>query len=156
MWEEHVQVYMMVLIKFNCRLSFIHILLSRCILQGCDFLAGTNPNVRGQFLQNVAMNLRISLLLLFCRGRQDEETAWAPQVNSAGGSGLKPEKRQTVGFSDAALEVFDTNVTRQTIAPRSHLTNEGRARKEKVYWGCPRSVCCAAATEQNSLCQRVG
>lgn len=155
MWEEHVQVYMMVLIKFNCRLSFIHILLSAASCRDVISSPGLIQNVRGQFLQNVAMNLRISLLL-FCRGRQDEETAWAPQVNSAGGSGLKPEKRQTVGFSDAALEVFDTNVTRQTIAPRSHLTNEGRARKEKVYWGCPRSVCCAAATEQNSLCQRIG
>ena len=86
-----------------------------------------------------------------CCGRQDEETAWAPQVNSAGGSGLKPEKRQTVGFSDAALEVFDTNITRQTNNRAEIPPDErGRARKGKSLLRLPEVclLCCCDGTKQ--------
>lgn len=41
----------------------------------------------------------------------------------AGGAVLEPGTDQ-VCLSDAALQVFDTNITRQTVVQKSHLTTE--------------------------------
>lgn len=79
----------------------------------------------GQFLQNVkycnkSVIFLLLLLLLLMTGRENSS-------NSSGKLGrwcwIGARKRPTVCFSNTALEVFDTNITRQTNVLKSHLTN---------------------------------